>query len=114
MTERVSRGQISVVRNPAVAIAMSKCWLADWKDSLPSIDFHPDTCAFCDTPRDLLMKQLEEFKTWSGVSDIVTEEQPLRLEIEQWETLPVHEQVRLVRKAQAIVEGEPVDSRSPW
>jgi len=115
MTERVSRGSISVIRNPAIAVAMAKCWLADWKATIPAANFHPDTCAYCDTPRDLLMKQLEEFRDWAGISVIELEESPLRMEIEQWETMPVAEQTRLIQKAFALpVEEEPVNPRSPW
>jgi hypothetical protein len=37
------------------------------------------------------------------------------MEIEQWETMPVAEQTRLIQKAFALpVEEERVNPRSPW
>jgi len=94
---------------------MAKCWLATWVQragpvGLPPVDsFHPAVCAYCGEPRDLLIKMLEEYRDWAGISK---DDAPLRLEIESWLTLPAIEQERLVRKAQL---DEPVeDRRSPW
>lgn len=115
----MSRGGTEI-RNPAEAIAMSKCWLATWvrhagasaqKMGIPAVDsFHPGKCAYCDEPRDYLIRALERFRDWSGIS---SDDAPLRLEIESFQTLPAHEQTRLVRKAQLAIE-EPKDARSPW
>lgn len=107
-----------VIRNPAEAVAIAKCWLAFWSSkgggsNLPPLDsYHPGTCQFCDKPRDLLIRALEEFRDWSFISAYEDNETPLRLEIEQFLALPTHEQNRLVAKAQK----EEVDTGgdTPW
>lgn len=69
--------------------------------------FHPDECDFCEYPPARLVDSLREFVSWSGFDrvtvpgDLVT----MRAEVEMFETLPRHEQARLVRKAQGYEEG---------
>jgi hypothetical protein len=84
---------------------MAKCWLNTWTRStgmgIGNPDsFHVAACAWCEAPRDYLIQALTEFKDWSRISSYIEEGEPLRLEIEQWQTLPVEEQQRLVQKAQ--------------
>ena len=110
----MSRGK--EVRDPAVAIAMARCWLASWSSrSLIGLDineFHPDNCGFCEIPRETIMEMLEEFADWSNISSY-DESVPLRAEIEAWETLPREEQKTMVERAAGWLE-RPKDQRSPW
>ena len=107
-----------VIRNPAEAVAIAKCWLAFWATrgggtGLPPLDsYHPAKCAYCEQPRDLLIRALEEFRDWSFISAYEDDETPLRLEIEQFLALPTHEQNRLVEKAQTKEVDTGDDS--PW
>lgn len=123
MTEREGRGRMTV-RDPAMAIAMAKCWLASWMPPgaeafglPPESSFHPDACGFCDMPRDLLVQMLEEFQTWSLIS-VYDDEVPLRAEIEAWQTLSPEQQNFKVRQAQGYNQPDrghaPDDRRSPW
>ena len=96
------RGRIQV-RNPAEAIAMAKCWLATWagRTKIGGLDMstiHVAPCAYCEEPRDFLIRAVEEFSEWG---QLITddEEAPMKLEIEQWLMLPASEQERLVTKA---------------
>ena len=118
MTEPRGRGSLSAVRDPAMAVAMAKCWLASWtsrakaanvRTGLPPVDsFHGYECGFCDVPRDIIIRQLEEFTTWSGISSY-DEDIPLRAEIESWEMVHSDEQKRRVLKASGLsIE------KSPW
>lgn len=92
----------AAIRDPAVAIAVAKCWLAsEYGRSLPGIPvtaFHPEECPFCEFDRDGMMEALEEFVAWSGISS--DEETPLRLQIESWMTLPAEVQRQHVQRAQ--------------
>ena len=93
----------AAIRDPAVAIAVAKCWLASkYGASPPDIPavtvFHPEECPFCDFERDGMMEALEEFVAWSGISS--DEETPLRLQIESWLTLPSEVQEQHVKRAQ--------------
>jgi hypothetical protein len=113
-----------IVRDPAQAIAMAKCWLASWMPPEPAAfglpptgSFHPDACGFCDMPRDLLIRVLEEFQTWSEISSY-DDEVPLKAEIEAWQTLSPAQQDIKVRHAQGYVQPdrgrEREDRRAPW
>lgn len=101
MTER---GRL-VIRNPAEAVAISKCWLATWarragEVGLPPTDsYHPATCAYCELPRDFLIRALEEFAAWANIDKVEDLDSPLRLEVEQFLAMPKTEQERLVAKA---------------
>jgi hypothetical protein len=95
----------SVIRDPAVAIAASKCWLASMMNKagalpgVPPLDsFHPAECTFCDFDRDGIIQALEEFAAWAGISK--DEETPMRAEIERFLTLPGYQQSAFVRRAQ--------------
>ncbi len=98
------RGRIQV-RNPAEAIAMAKCWLASFagRSSIGGLvvndAVHVAPCAYCEEPRDFLIRAVEEFVDWGHLIH-EDEEAPPRLEIEQWLMLPAVEQQRLVQKAQ--------------
>jgi hypothetical protein len=110
-----------------MAIAMAKCWMATWTrraeragigSGLPPTDsFHVEECAFCDMPRDMIIRALDEFVEWSGISSY-DESVPLRLEIESWETVSSTEQTRRVAKASGMNMpdrgADPQDRRSPW
>ena len=115
----MSRGKFTL-RNPAEAIAVSKCWLNTWARTSPQMlpkaeTFHPETCAFCEQPRDLLIQALEEFRDWSSISSLTDDGLMPRLEIEQWLSLPVFEQNRLVAKAQADGHKEVgAAKKDPW
>lgn len=101
---------------------MAKCWLATWTRragnvGLPSVDsFHATKCSYCDEPRDFLIQMLEEFRDWSFISTDLTDDQPLRLEIEQFLAMPTAEQLRLVEKAQGKISApsEVVSKVSNW
>ena len=104
---------------------MAKCWMASWGGvgkflNLRQDAFHPAECGYCEVSRDALAKAIKEFVEWSGISSY-DESVPLRLEIESWETLPHHEQARLVARAAGMATDEeedradpPADPRSPW
>lgn len=103
---------------------MAKCWLASWMPPDPSAfgmppvgSFHPESCGFCDMPRDMLIRMLEEFQDWSLISSY-NDEVPMRAEVEAWQTLSREQQEIKVRQAQGYVMPDrgrsPEDRRSPW
>jgi hypothetical protein len=108
---------------------MAKCWLNTWvvRAKTAGIDLglgngerflHQTQCGYCDVPRDLLIRALEEFQEWSGISSF--EDVPLRAEIEAFETMHKAEQQRLVAKAAGLNIAdaehglEPADARDWW
>lgn len=110
----MSRG-VAAVRDPAVAIAGAKCWLARWNGGegaraagLQVASFHPRPCEFCQVSTDGLIRMIEEFLVWSGITppERFTDETitPLRAEVEGFLTLPTEEQERLVAEAQGYTE----------
>ena len=113
----MSRGRDAEVRDPAIAIAAGKCWLARWNDGsflrVPNTSFHPQECGFCDVPDSTLMKMLNEFLDWANLrpSNQMDDVSALRAEIEMFQTLPVDEQKRLVAKAQGYVHDDDDDDR---
>jgi hypothetical protein len=105
----VSRGRVSVIRDPAIAVAAAKCWLARWHKGagakmvgVPVNSFHPVDCGFCDYPTDRLIVAVTEFGEWAGLQPQVFMDQPVAVRdtVETFLGLPSHEQKRLVRKAQ--------------
>jgi hypothetical protein len=112
----MSRGRLQF-RNPAEAVAAAKCWLNTFTSlsgpgmlRLEGEMIHPDDCAFCSYPRDMLIAAIEEFNGWAALDQ---EEAPIRLEVEQFLALPAAEQLRLVKKAQAA--EVPIDEeKEPW
>lgn len=103
------RGKIQPIRDPATAIAMSKCWLNTWARAGLSIvgnpdSFHPEKCVFCEEPRDYLVQALEEFKEWSFISADIDDSTPLRTEVERWFMLSAEEQLAQVERAQGYME----------
>jgi hypothetical protein len=110
----VSRGKPAVIRDPAVAIAAAKCWMARWQGkrsfssiaAMPDLNkAHPDECGFCEYPPDYLMQALEEFVEWAGFksSDTNLELAQVRTEIEAFTTLPPEMQAEAVRRAQGYL-----------
>lgn len=88
----------SVIRDPAVAIAAAKCWLAGRGGGLLPVDsFHPTECTFCDFDRDGIIEAVTEFAAWAGIS--TDEETPLRAEIEAFLTISLEAQTRQVDRA---------------
>lgn len=104
----MSRGKLSAIRDPAIAIAASKCYLARTTAHLimgTAINsFHPKPCSFCDLETERLAGLLNEYMGWSGLRPARTADDviPIRPEVERFEMLPREEQRRLVTKAQAI------------
>jgi hypothetical protein len=104
-----SRGRVSAIRDPAIAVAAAKCWLARWNGGrgarvagLNMTTFHPEECGFCEYPVDRLMASIEHFVAWSGLDEDVLpgDPMPLRDQVESFLSLPRQEQARLVTKAQ--------------
>jgi hypothetical protein len=112
----VSRGRVSVIRDPAIAVAAAKCWMARWNGGrsakmvgLTVNSFHPAECGFCDFPAERLIEAVDEFNTWAGLKPprFIGESSAVRDTVETFLSLPVHEQKRLVGKAQGYeVEGD--------
>ena len=94
---------MKVVRDPAVAVAISKCWLGRWSKRATGTDrlipglseLHPDRCNFCDMPTDELIQMLSEFLDWAGMRPDA-ESSDFRPSIEAFLLLPPEEQKRLV------------------
>lgn len=89
-----------IIRDPAVAAAAAKCWLARFQGVI-IIDgsYHPETCSMCEYDVDSLLAAIREFNAWSGImpgKDPV----PMRAEVEGFLTLPREEQARAVRAVQ--------------
>lgn len=108
----MNRGRVAEIRDPAVAIAAGKCWMARWRKGgmflitgVPINSFHPAPCGFCEYPPDKLAGALEEFVDWARLKAPRTmgETTELRAEIEMFQTLPKEEQQRLVERAQGYV-----------
>lgn len=113
MTEqRAKVASVGRIRDPAVAAAVGKCWLWRWSRRVPAYSrmvltdkierLHDDEpCGFCEYPADGLIRALEEFVEWSGLStEAVDSGRPFRPEVEAFIRLPNEEQHRLVRDAQ--------------
>lgn len=109
------RGQTSILRDPAAAIAAAKCWLARWNDGagarfagLQVATFHPRACDYCSAPPEALIDLIENFLVWSGIQppERFTDEglTPLRADVEGFLTLPQEEQEKLVQEAQGYIE----------
>lgn len=97
----MSRGRQEVIRDPAVASAAAKCWLARFQGVI-YIDpgsYHPERCSLCEYDMDYLMAMLREFLAWSGLKP-GKDPVPLRAEVEGFLTLPATEQARAVRAVQ--------------
>lgn len=110
------RGRVSVIRDPAIAAAAGKCWLARWQGGkamsritgIQSNSFHPDECGFCDYPTDRLVEAVAEFNEWAGLNPINFMDEPMvaRGAVEMFMTNTTAEQRRLVMKAQGYFEGD--------
>lgn len=102
----MSRGRVSVIRDPAIAVAAAKCHLARWKMGqvlgIATNAFHPEECGFCDYPADRLAEAITEFANWAGLYQTKKSDEPLpvRDDVERFLMLPREEQHRLVEKAQ--------------
>lgn len=105
------RGRVSLIRDPAYAVAAAKCWLSRTRQKFGA--HHPEECSMCDIPAGDLIASLTEFATWSGLNyrentydpyDPVTTE--LREEVERWVRLPQREQRARVMKAQGYDRGD--------
>lgn len=105
----MSRGRVSVIRDPAIAVAAAKCWLARWHKGggakmvgVPVNSFHPADCGFCEYPTDRLIAAVSEFREWAGLEPPEFMDQPIAVRdtVETFLGLPSHEQKRLVMKAQ--------------
>jgi hypothetical protein len=114
----VSRGRLSVIRDPAIASAAAKCWLARWHKGtgarlvgIPITSFHPQDCGFCEYPADRLVESIGEFIEWAGLKPPTSIGEPtaMRGEVEMFLTLPSHEQKRLVEKAQGYLDMDDDD-----
>ena len=97
----MSRGRSEVIRDPAVASAAAKCWLARFQgdESLIGGSYHPGPCSLCGYDLDYLMAAIKEFLAWSGLQP-GKDPVPLRAEVEGFLTLPREEQARAVRAVQ--------------
>lgn len=111
MTE--GRGRVQVLRDPATAIAAAKCFLSRTQNRLSLGAFHSEECDFCETSLDVLIRALEEFGTWSGISYRETRYDPLnpalrawRPEIESFAQLPREEQLKMVEVAQGYRDDD--------
>lgn len=89
-----------VIRDPAVASAAAKCWLARFQ-GMVIIDgsYHPEPCSLCEYDMDYLIGAVREFLAWSGHQP-GKDPVPLRQEVEGFLTLPREEQARAVRAIQ--------------
>ena len=109
----MTRGRVSVIRDPAIASAAAKCWLARWHKGsgartigIPITSFHPQDCGFCEYPQDKLVESVDEFIKWAGMKppESIGEPSVLRESVEMFLTLPTHEPHRLVQKAQGYLD----------
>ena len=110
------RGRVSYIRDPAIATAAAKCWLSRWQGGkamkrmvgVPTDSFHPTDCGFCDYPPERLIEAVSEFVEWGGLlpERFMTDPIVVRESIEMFLTLPSHEQLRLVQKAQGYDGGD--------
>jgi len=116
----VTRGRVSVIRDPAIASAAAKCWLARWYKGkgmkaigIPITSFHPQDCGFCEYPVDKLIESVDEFVKWAGLKPQTAIDEPvaMRESVEMFLTLPSHEQSRLVQKAQGYLDMDTDDDR---
>lgn len=89
-------GDRSVIRDPAVAVAAAKCWLASRGGGglLPVDSFHPKECTFCEFDRDGIIEAVTEFVAWAGIA--TDEERPLRGAVEAFMTINPEAQSRQV------------------
>lgn len=108
----MNRGRVSVIRDPAIAVAAAKCHLARWRDmktilGISANSFHPAECGFCDYPADRLAEAVVEFSEWAGLYQTKASDDtlPVRDQVESFLMLPRHEQLRLVEKAQSYDEA---------
>lgn len=109
----VPRGRPPVIRDPAIAVAVGKCWLARTRSAFAVTAHHPEECGFCEMPLDKLIWSLEEFNEWSGVGyrqDRFDPSNPTirpwRVEIERFDSLPREEQDVMVRRAQGYIPDD--------
>jgi hypothetical protein len=109
----MTRGRVSVIRDPAIASAAAKCWLARWHKGagakmagISISSFHPQDCGFCEYPTDKLIESVDEFVEWAGLKPPTSVGEPvaMRESVEMFLTLPRHEQSRLVQKAQGYLD----------
>ena len=109
----MTRGRVSVIRDPAIASAAAKCWLARWHKGqgmrvmgIPITSFHPQDCGFCEYPVDKLIESVDEFVKWAGLKPPETIGEPvaMRESVEMFLMLPASEQNRLVQKAQGHLD----------
>jgi hypothetical protein len=77
------------VRDAAVAIAISKCWLARVENMPMRVQIAHNHCAWCEYPLDVLMASICDFWRWVDVPD----------ECARFETLAPRVQSRLVEEA---------------
>jgi len=107
------RGRVPLIRDPAYAVAVAKCWLARTENPYALSAHHPEECGFCEVPLETLIGSLIEFGSWSGMSyrpdrfdpaNPVT--LPWRTEIESFARLPAEEQTKLVQRAQGYLPEE--------
>jgi hypothetical protein len=112
----MTRGRVSVIRDPAIAAAAGKCWLARWNGGkgasrmlgIPVNSFHPQDCGFCEYPTDRLLESVDEFVKWAGLKppEAMDEIGVIRESVEMFMAQPAHEQSRLVMKAQGYFEAD--------
>lgn len=100
------RGKFKVIRDPAVAIAAGKCWIARWGSrkilgGLPVDSFHPEDCAFCDLDPTYLIEAIDEFMNWSGLRD--GDDAELERPVEAFLQLNAEAQASVVREAQGYI-----------
>jgi len=114
MTE--GRSKVPVIRDPAFAVAVAKCWLARTQSPYGLSAFHEEDCGFCEMPLNTLIHSLEEFGVWSGISwrsDRFDPSNPTvmpwRDEVERFARLPPADQLALVKKAQGHGEDDADD-----
>lgn len=100
---------MSEIRDPEVAIAAAKCWLARWGgsvlDHIPVAAHHPRPCGFCEYPSDKLIDLVAEFMAWADPPTPMGEPSALRPELEAFLALSQRQQRRLVNKAQGYLKN---------
>ena len=107
----MSRGRETpapTIRDPAIAVAAAKCWLARWGnlDGVPVGSYHPREYGFCEYPEKRLIDAVAGFIAWADPPAEMGEPVALQSSVEAFLALSRQEQSVLVQKAQGYIEEE--------
>ena len=102
---------MTVIFEPAVAIAVSRCLTARSIDEGGRTAVHPRECGWCSYPLPELVSMVEGFNAWAGHD--MRSNSYAKHEARVFDDLPRDEQQRLILEAQDFPELRPTPVPAP-